>query len=74
VVLAAVVGVPVGTALGRTLWTAFTDRIHTHSPPVLPALWLALVLPVALVVANVVAAVPGRLASRTRPSVALRDE
>lgn len=74
VVLAAAVGVPVGTALGRTLWTTFADRIHTNSSPVLPALWLALVLPVALLVANVVAAVPGRLASRTRPSVALREE
>jgi hypothetical protein len=60
-----VVGVPLGVAFGRWIWTRFADGLDVVADPSVP--WLAILLiAVALIaVANVVAVVPGRLASRT---------
>jgi ABC-type lipoprotein release transport system permease subunit len=68
-----VVGVPVGAALGRQLWILFAREIYAVPKPTVP--WsVMLVAAGALVVANVVAAVPGRIASRTPAAVGLRAE
>jgi hypothetical protein len=64
--VALLIGLPVGTAWGRLLWTVLTDRLGTLSEPATPALSLALTIPVAVAVANVVAAVPAFIASRTK--------
>ena len=64
---------PVGAALGRQLWILFAREIYAVPKPTVP--WsVMLVAAGALVVANVVAAVPGRIASRTPAAVGLRAE
>jgi ABC-type antimicrobial peptide transport system permease subunit len=60
-------------AEARTL-AAFTDALGIDSPPVVPLAAVLAVAAGALVVANLVAAVPGRAASRLRPATALRSE
>ncbi|PZS25143.1 MAG: hypothetical protein DLM58_23035 [Pseudonocardiales bacterium] len=67
-------GVPLGFAVGRTLW-----RVVAHSTPlqyVAPtAPWALLIIaPAALLVANLLAAVPGRRAARLKISHVLRTE
>ncbi|HEX2064669.1 MAG TPA: hypothetical protein VHE80_09640 [Acidimicrobiales bacterium] len=42
--------------------------------PTTPVLALAFLFPATVVLANLVAAMPGRLAARTRPSSVLRSE
>ncbi|AWS40522.1 ABC transporter permease [Streptosporangium sp. 'caverna'] len=67
-------GVPLGLALGRTLWRVVAD--HTplfYQPPI--ALWaLLLVGPGALLVANLLAAWPSRLVTRFGVGQILRAE
>jgi ABC-type antimicrobial peptide transport system permease subunit len=67
-------GIPLGIALGRTLWRAATGMLPlAYQPPLAP--WaLLLVAPVALVVANLLAAWPARRAARLRPGQILRTE
>jgi hypothetical protein len=72
VLVALVIGLPVGTALGRLLWTMLADQIGTVSVPVTPALSLALIVLVAMAAANMAAAIPAVLASRTKPALLLR--
>ncbi len=66
-------GVPVGVVVGRGAWSALSTAIGFGAPPVLP-IALALVPLAVLGFATAVAVVPGRLAARTRPAVALRAE
>ena len=73
-VVASVVGIPLGVAAGRALWSRFAEGIHTASAPTVPWWWVGLAAPAAVVVANVVAAVPGRWAARTSPAATLREE
>ncbi len=73
-VVAAVIGLPTGFALGRIAWTLVTHRLGLRPDAVVP---VALVLGVgvlAVVTANAVALVPGLLASRTAPASTLRSE
>jgi hypothetical protein len=67
-------GVPLGLALGRTLWrlVAANTPLYYHPPLALVALLLA--VPVALIVANVLAALPGHRAARLRIGSILRAE
>jgi FtsX-like permease family len=74
VVIGTVVGVPLGIVLGHVLWNAFAEAIHAVPAPTVPALTVAAVALGAVVLANVVAAVPARLAARTRTAVLLRSE
>ena len=67
------VGLPLGIAAGRWLWTLFAREIYAVPRPTVP--WTVVLVAVgALVLANVVAAVPGRMAARTPAALALRDE
>ncbi len=59
------VGVPLGVALGRWLWTLFADEIGAVPAPAVPVWSLALASLVALALAVVLSAVPGRIAART---------
>jgi putative ABC transport system permease protein len=69
-----VVGIPLGVALGRFVWTRFASDLGVVVETRLPAAAIVLVVVGAFVVANLVAAVPAWLAARTRPAVALRSE
>jgi hypothetical protein len=74
VAIGAAAGIPAGVALGRWLWILFAEQIHAVPDPTVPALSLAFVALGALVLANVVAVLPGMLASRTPAALVLRAE
>ena len=74
VALGAVVGVPLGIALGRFLWDLFAREISVVPEPAVPGPAVFLIAVGALVLANVVAAVPGRIAGRTPTALLLRTE
>jgi hypothetical protein len=69
-----VFGIPLGLAVGRTVWRAVSD--YTPIQYVAPtAVWtLLFVGPAALLIANALAAWPGRRAARMRISHILRTE
>jgi hypothetical protein len=69
-----VVGVPIGIALGRWLWDLFARGIYAVPEPSVPVFEIVVVALGALVLANLVAAVPGRMAARTRTALVLRAE
>ena len=71
--LGAVFGVPAGWALGRWLWSLFASEIGIPGPFVVP-LQVFLVVPAVVVLANVIAALPGRSAARTKIAIVLRTE
>jgi hypothetical protein len=60
-----VVGVPLGVAFGRWIWTRFADGLDVVADPSVPWVAILLISIALIVVANLVAVVPGRLASRT---------
>jgi hypothetical protein len=66
--------VPLGIAVGRTLWTMFAREIFAVPEPTVPVLSVVLVAVGTLVLANLVAAVPGRMAARTPTALLLRAE
>ena len=72
--LGVVVGVPVGIAMGRWLWTLFARAIYVVPQPTVPWGPIGLVVLGAMIFANVVAAVPGRLAATTPTALVLRAE
>jgi hypothetical protein len=67
-------GIPLGVALGRTLWRAAADMTPLAYVPPLALLALLLIAPVALVAANLLAAWPARRAARLRTAQILRTE
>jgi ABC-type lipoprotein release transport system permease subunit len=69
-----VVGIPLGIALGRWLWTLFAQEIGAVPAPTVPMWWVAVAGLAAIILANVVAAVPGRSAARTPTALVLHDE
>ncbi len=69
-----IVGIPVGIALGRTLWDLFAREINAVSSPSVPVVPIVLIAFGALVLGNLVAAVPGRIAARTPAALLLRTE
>ncbi len=72
--IAIVIGLPLGAAAGRSIWTLVTDRLGLAPDAVIPAELLMLLGAIALVAANLVAVIPGLLASRTAPASILRTE
>jgi hypothetical protein len=73
-VIALAVGVPLGIVLGRAGWTALANDLGTVPEPVVPIVGILLAVPVVIALVNLVAFVPGRLASRISPAVVLREE
>ena len=67
-------GIPLGIALGRTLWRAAADLAPlAYQPPLAP--WaLLLIGPLALLAASLLAAWPARRAARLRTAQILRTE
>jgi len=72
--LGAIIGIPVGILVGRTLWTVFADSIYAVPRIVVPTTNLLIIAAMALVLANVIAVLPARLAARTSPAILLRAE
>lgn len=70
----ALVGVPLGIALGRYLWDLFARQISVVPQPSVPVLTVTLVIAGALAAGNLVAAVPGRAAARVPAAALLRAE
>ena len=67
-------GIPLGLALGRTLWRVAADRTPLYYQPPW-ALWAVLLIgPAAVLIANALAAWPGHLAARLRIGHVLRTE
>ena len=71
---ALVIGLPVGAAAGRWAWNTVATEIGSASPPVVPLLALALLVPAVLVVVNLIAGMPAWSASRVAPGQVLRSE
>jgi hypothetical protein len=69
-----IVGVPIGIVLGRTLWNLFAGAINAVPRPAVPAGSIAFIALGALILANLIAALPGQIAARTRTSLLLRAE
>jgi len=67
-------GVPLGIALGRTLWRAVADGTPLAYHPPFAAWALLLVGPLALMAVNLLAAWPGQRAARLRTGHVLRAE
>jgi len=73
-IVGSAVGIPLGIALGRWLWTAFARQIYAVPQPAVPVLSLVLLPLCALALVNLAAALPGRSAARTPAALALRAE
>jgi FtsX-like permease family protein len=67
-------GVPLGLAIGRTVWRAVADYTPVQYVPPLAVTAVLLVVPAALLIANALAAWPGHRAARLRIAHVLRTE
>lgn len=72
--LGVLVGVPVGIALGRWLWTLFANGINAVPLPEVPVPAVVLVALGTVAFANLVALLPARIAARAPTVVLLRAE
>lgn len=69
-----VVGLPLGIVVGRQLWIRFARSIAAVGQSTVPILAVTLVAVGALIFSNLVAALPGRRAARTKTAILLREE
>jgi hypothetical protein len=67
-------GLPLGLAIGRSVWRVVADYTPLAYVAPVAALALTLIAPAALVLANLLAAWPGRRAARLRVAHILRAE
>ncbi len=74
VVLALLIGLPLGIATGRWGWTLFANQLGVVPEPQVSILPLLLAVPATVLLANLIALLPGRAASRVSPAVVLRSE
>jgi ABC-type lipoprotein release transport system permease subunit len=72
--MALLIGIPIGVIAGRLMWNVFADHLGVVPEAVVPAVAILLAIPATLFVANLLAVVPGRIASRQRPATVLRTE
>ncbi|MEX2555076.1 MAG: FtsX-like permease family protein [Actinomycetota bacterium] len=73
-ILAVLIGIPGGIALGRWGWGLVAAYFAVVPVAVAPLALVAVVIPAALLLGNIVAAVPARIAARTKPALVLRTE
>ena len=73
-VIAVLVGVPLGVAAGQWAWTSFADSIGVVPTPVVPRLSLLIGVALLLVAGNLLSSVPAWLAARIAPAATLRTE
>jgi len=72
--VAAVIGLPLGLAVGRTAWAVVAGQIGVAVRPTVPVPLVLSLIPAALLVANLVAAGPAMAAARIRLAPVLRSE
>src|SRR5205085_12626739 len=60
--IALLLGIPIGLAAGRWVWTTYANQLGLLPGSVLPSLQVLLIIPLTLLVANLMAIVPGWLA------------
>jgi ABC-type lipoprotein release transport system permease subunit len=72
--VALLIGLPLGIAVGRTIWSVFAHQLGTLAEPVTPSWQILLTIPSAVVLANLIAVVPAVMAGRMKPAPALRAE
>lgn len=72
--VAAVIGLPLGLALGRVMWLALARQLGIVPDVATPVVGVLLAGPATVLIANVIALVPGWLAGRVPPAVVLRTE
>ena len=73
-IIAAVVGVPLGIAAGRWAWAAFANSLGVVTVTAVPVTALVLGVLALLAAGNLLAGFPAAVAARTRPAAALRAE
>jgi ABC-type lipoprotein release transport system permease subunit len=73
-VAAAVLGVPLGLALGRTVWAVFADGLYVDPSAPVPWVWVAGAIPAAILLAGFLAIIPSLRAARVRVATALRED
>lgn len=73
-ILSLVAGLPLGIVVGRWGWRLIAAQFGVVPVALAPALIVALLIPIALLLGNLVAALPGRSAARTQPALVLRAE
>ena len=69
-----IVGIPVGLVIGAVVWHAVAHGFGTATATATSALAVLVLVPGALVVVNLAALLPGWVAGRADPAVALRSE
>ena len=74
VAIGTIIGIPLGIALGRFLWTLFARELYAVPHPTVSVPSVIAVALGALVLANVVAIVPAQRAARAPTSLVLRSE
>ena len=74
VLVALVVGVPLGVAVGRALWTVLGDQLGVVPDPVTPVGALAPLVAGVLVAGAVISYAGGALLARKPPATSLRSE
>jgi hypothetical protein len=72
--IALLIGVPLGVISGRWGWNVFADRLGVVPEVVVPIMALLLAVPITILGANLLAVVPGRIASRLKVARVLRTE
>ena len=73
-IVALAIGLPIGIALGRWVWSAFAGSIGVVPAPAVRSIVIALTIPAGIVAANLIAAFPARAAAATKPALVLREE
>ena len=73
-IIGLIVGIPLGIITGRVIWKQLAESFPVAYTPPLTLVVVALVVPVAIVIANLVAAGPAHAATRIRPARVLRAE
>ena len=67
------IGLPLGIAVGRTVWLTFAKNLGVVPRADVPVIAVAALVVAVVVVANILAVVPAYLAARPRPHAQLRE-
>jgi ABC-type lipoprotein release transport system permease subunit len=72
--VALIIGIPLGLIAGRWSWSTFQRSFGAVASPIVAPLAFTVLALAVIVLANLIAAIPARLAARTRPAALLNAE